>query len=77
MASITPPRTAAPYPDRDLDCQMAAEDAFQEMVERIVAAGWGPEEAALAVMALAENHVMAVAANAETDAAIARARRKP
>lgn len=73
---ITPPRTAEPYPDRDLDCQMAAEDAFQELIEAIVAAGWAPDEVAQAVAALADNHIKAREANAETNAAIAGSRRR-
>jgi len=77
MTSISPPRTSAGFPDRNLDCQMAAEFAFQDLLERIVNAGWGEAEAARALAALAENHLLAIDANADTAAGIAAARRKP
>lgn len=76
MARIAPPRTPDAYPDRDLDCQMAAEDAFQELVANIVAAGWGAEEVADAIGELARNHRMALDEVAATEAAIRAARRR-
>lgn len=76
MARIAPPRTPDAYPDRDLDCQMAAEDAFQELVANIVAAGWGAEEVADAIGELARNHRMALREVAATEAAIRAARRR-
>jgi hypothetical protein len=76
MARITPPRTADAYPDRDIDCQMAAEDAFQEIVANIVAAGWSAEEVAAAIEELAKNHRLALREIAATEAAIRAARRK-
>lgn len=77
MARIAPPRTADAYPDRDLDCQMAAEDAFQDLVANIVAAGWGAEEVAEAIGELARNHRLALREIAATEAAIRAARRRP
>lgn len=74
MARITPPRAADAYPDRDLDCQMAAEDAFQDLVANIVAAGWGEEEVAAAIEELAQNHRLALREVAATEAAIGAAR---
>ena len=71
---ITFPRTAADYPDRDLDCQMASEGAFQELVAGIVKAGWGEEEALDALGELVRNHRLAMEANRETGAAIEAAR---
>jgi hypothetical protein len=70
MARITPPRSPDAYPDRDLDCQLAAEDAFQELVANIVAAGWGAEEVAAAIEDLARNHRLAIEANRDTEEAI-------
>lgn len=76
MARITPPRTADAYPDRDIDCQMAAEDAFQELVANIVAAGWGADEVAAAIEELAKNHRLALREAAATEAAIRKVRRR-
>jgi BRCT domain type II-containing protein len=76
MARITPPRSPDVYPDRHNDCQMAAEDAFQELVANVVAAGWGAEEVAAAIEDLAKNHRLALREVAATEAAIRAARRK-
>lgn len=53
MKPMLPPGRHELYPDRDLDCQEAIEMAFQEFVERAVAAGWRPLEVAEAVGQLA------------------------
>jgi hypothetical protein len=53
MKRMLPPGRHELYPDRDLDCQEAIEAAFQEFVERAVAAGWRPIEVAEAVGHLA------------------------
>lgn len=50
---IAPPKHNGPYPDRDIDCQQAIERAFQELMENIVAAGWGPLEISEAIGQLA------------------------
>lgn len=50
---IAPPKHNGPYPDRDIDCQQAIENAFQELMENIVAAGWGPLEISEAIGQLA------------------------
>ncbi len=74
MARITPPRTTDAYPDRDLDCQLAAEDAFQELVANIVAAGRGAEEVNAAIEQLAMSHGLAFREITATEAAIRSAR---
>jgi hypothetical protein len=74
VMTVRPPKTANPYIDRYLDCQMAAEDAFRGLVDAIMAAGWSEDEAAYAVTGLAQAHLLARAANDETDAQIRRAR---
>lgn len=76
MARVASPRTADAYPDRDLDCQMAAEDGFQELVANIVAAGWGAEEVADAIGELAKNHRLALDEVAATEAEIHIAHKK-
>jgi len=76
MARIQPPRIADDYPDRNLDCEMAAEDAFQSLIDQVIAAGWGAEEVADAVVELARNHRLALREFAATEAAIRAARRR-
>jgi hypothetical protein len=41
--------------------------AFQELAERAVAAGWGQREVAAALVDVADNHMLMLAANGETD----------
>ncbi|HWK66113.1 MAG TPA: hypothetical protein VNS34_14315 [Rhizobiaceae bacterium] len=74
MTSVRSPKTALPYIDRYLDCQQAADDAFRSLIESIVAAGWTADEAAYAVTGLAQAHLLARAANHDTDAQIRRAK---
>lgn len=50
---INPPKRSGRYDDRDIDCQQAIEHEFQELMENVIAAGWGPEEVAEAIEALA------------------------
>jgi hypothetical protein len=76
MTSVRPPKTALPYIDRYLDCQMAAEDAFRGLVDAIVSAGWTEDEAAYAVTGLAQAHLLARAANEQTEAEIRSLRRR-
>ena len=74
MASkIKPPRNVTEWPDRALDCQEALHQAFLDVVERAVEIGWTAEESIKALEALAWYERKAMLANAETDAAIARA----
>jgi hypothetical protein len=73
--TVKPPKAPHPYSDRYLDCQMA-EDAFRGLVDAIVAAGWSEDEAAYAVTGLAQAHLIARAANEQTDAKIIKALRR-
>lgn len=50
--SINPPKRQDRYPDRDIDCQQAIEDALTEMRLNIQAAGWTPVEIAEAIDSL-------------------------
>ncbi|WP_448952097.1 hypothetical protein [Labrys neptuniae] len=47
------------------------ERAFQELVERAERAGWDTLEIYVALQSLADHHMLAKAANAETDRRIA------
>lgn len=67
---ITKPRKADKYPDRELDCQMAMEDHFQELIEAAEQSGWTREEAIVAVAELAKAQAMADDENEATDLAI-------
>ncbi len=43
---IRMPRHLAPYADRDLDCQMALESTFQQVLHLAEQYGWNRTEAA-------------------------------
>ena len=73
MRPIMPPAQSGPYPDRHLHCQMLMEERFRAVLDDAVAAGWALDEAATAMVELADNQVLMIMANAETDEEIARA----
>lgn len=62
----SPPR-GSEHPDRFLDAQEAIEAAVLEIVERAVAVGWSEREVIAAVVAVAENRMLALAENDEID----------
>jgi len=66
-----PPRRPDSYPDRGIDCQVAADEAFREVWENMAAAGWGPEEIAAALLELTDNHLTALRENDKVDREIA------
>jgi hypothetical protein len=70
MKHIKPPKLQSYYPDRDIDCQQATEREFQNLVENITAAGWGPAEIAEAIEQLAMADRLARSENGKVDAAI-------
>lgn len=67
---IDKPRKDEPYPDRDLDCQMAMEDHFKELIEAAERSGWTREEAIDAVAELARNQTSGDHENDVTNLAI-------
>ena len=74
------PIIPAPKPETDisdgtLDCEFAMEPAFQALAEAAERAGWAAADVASALVNLADNHMLARAANAETDAMIERVRK--
>ena len=73
---VTPPRLPKHHPDRQIDCEMAAGEDFNKLHDQIAAAGWTPDEAAMALLSLAMNNVKARQAMAEDEAAISAARAK-
>ncbi|MBP1873566.1 hypothetical protein J2Z19_003281 [Ensifer adhaerens] len=65
MPKIPAPKHPKSHPDRDLLCQEAIEAEFQSLADRAEASGWSREEVATALMELADNHFLAMNANAE------------
>lgn len=71
-----PPRSCEQYPDRDIDCQEAADEAFRELWDNMAAARWGPEEIAAAILELTDNHLTALRMNEKTAEDIISARQR-
>ena len=71
-SEVPPPETDQDHPDRHLSCQEAIEPAFQAMAEMAERSGWSATEIAAALVDLADNHMLALAANAETQAELKR-----
>jgi hypothetical protein len=67
MDEIPQPTLPADDPDRFLKCQDAVHIAFQDLADRAVAAGWGEQEVAAALVDVADNHTLMLAANGEAD----------
>ena len=61
------PRQTGSYPDRRIDCQFAMEGRFLELIDDAEDAGWSAEEAVAALIDLADNHVLGLKANEDTD----------
>lgn len=60
---IAAPKMDADHPDRHLNCQEAIERSFQDLVDAAMSAGWDEPESVAAIIALAENHMLAKAEN--------------
>ena len=43
------PRAPGNYPDREVDCQMAVEPAFQAVIDEAVGSGWQRSEVLIAL----------------------------
>jgi hypothetical protein len=67
------PRLPGPYPDRHLECQEALESRIIAIIDDGTAAGWSVADITTALIALADNLMLADAANGETDRQIAAA----
>lgn len=65
--TITPPPRPAAHPDRFLDAQEAIESDFLQLIDKAVAMEWGEVEALAAVVALAENRMLALSENEKVD----------
>ncbi|MBB5276297.1 hypothetical protein HNR26_002349 [Rhizobium rosettiformans] len=73
--AIDPPIRPSDHPDRFLDCQQALEPRFQALIEDAISAGWGEDEAVLAVIMLGDNHMLAKHENAVVDETLRNLRR--
>lgn len=76
MSDICKPAMSVDDPDRFLECQDAMDIAFQDLANRAVAAGWSEREVAAALVDLADNHMLMHDANADTEAALAKLKRR-
>jgi len=70
MLPIKAPAQHGPYPDRHMQCQAALEFGFTELLYAAVSAGWDIDEAATALVEVADNQVLMLIENAKTDAKI-------
>lgn len=70
---MQPPRLPASHPDRILECEEAIEAGVVALIEAGTGAGYTATEVALAISSVADNLILAAAANADTDRQIAEA----
>jgi hypothetical protein len=70
------PSLSGPYPDRHIDCQEAIEESMIAVLDEGASAGWSRQELAAAIIDLADNIMLADAANREVDKDIAAALRR-
>jgi len=75
MTITTPPRPAD-HPDRFVDAQEAVEDDVLNVVDKAVEAGWGEFEALAAVVAVAENRMLAIWENERVNRQIEELRKR-
>lgn len=76
MMTITPPPRPAEHPDRFLDAQEAMETDVLLLIDAAVAIGWGEVEALAAVVALAENRMLAICENERVNRQIEELRKR-
>lgn len=74
--TITPPPRLAEHPDRFLDAQEAIETDVLQLVEDAVTLGWGEVEALAAVVAVAENRMLAICENERVNRQIEELRKR-
>ena len=74
LSEIAPSESEKNHPDRHLSCQEAIEPAFQAVAEIARRSGWSTDDVAAALIDLADNYILALAANTETDRQIEEAK---
>lgn len=73
LSGMKQPRQAGLYPDRHLECQEALESRVIAIIDEGKAAAWSIADITTALIALADNQMLADQANADTDRQIAEA----
>lgn len=71
MSDIAAPIVADSHPDRHLHCQDELQVEFRAFIDRATEAGWSEREVLLAIADLADNQLLALEANDNTDVLIA------
>ncbi len=74
--TIAPPPRPVDHPDRFLDAQEAIEGDVLDVVDKAVEAGWGEVEALAAVVAVAENRMLAICENERVNREIEELRKR-
>jgi len=77
MAQIRSPKTQPSDPDHSIECQEAMEDAFLELVNRGVKAGWNVEQVISAVIELADTQMVLRQEDARVEGTLRRMRKDP
>lgn len=62
-STLNGPKRLGSYPDHELDCQEAMEDAFLALMDQVESAGWLRTEAYAALIELIDNHLSGDAAH--------------
>jgi tryptophan 2,3-dioxygenase len=75
MRQISPPTHSDDDPDRHVRCQEALLAAFQDVLAAATHAGWNEREVAVAMIDLADNHILGMAETDNTSAIIALVKR--
>jgi hypothetical protein len=75
MNSISGPFVAGDDPDRDIRCQDELQYAFRDLLNQAMDAGWSERESVEALIAIAENHMVSLVANDDTDTLVAMLKR--
>jgi hypothetical protein len=68
-ATIAPPILPEGSPDREVNCEVALEAAFAELVASSIAQGWSAEETAATLLHLATDHLEQLKAASAADPA--------
>ena len=68
--TIVSPLHPIGHPDRSIDCAAALEPAIQSLEQAAIAAGWTPDEVAIALVDLGKNAFLAFRENERTQVAV-------
>lgn len=76
VMTINPPPRPPEHPDRFIDAQEVIETDILQLVEDAVTTGWGELEALAAVVAVAENRMLAICENERVNRQIEELRKR-